>query len=82
MRFDLKAKTPRLSRLLAGRCSPRTIRAAVFKPKAKAMAFLRTDVANGMILNADVTSSWDELYKRYKVKCINHTIAVRGMASK
>lgn len=45
---------------------------AVFKSEAKAMAFLRSHVANGTILNADEAASWDELHKRYEVRRINH----------
>ena len=45
---------------------------AVFKSEAKAMAFLRSHVAQGTILNADEATSWDELHKRYEVKRINH----------
>src|SRR5690349_8249873 len=44
---------------------------AVFKSEAKAMAFLRSHIANGTVLNADEASSWDELHKRYEVKRIN-----------
>jgi hypothetical protein len=45
---------------------------AVFKSEGKAMSFLRAHVAKGTILNADEAGSWDELHKRYEVKCINH----------
>jgi hypothetical protein len=45
---------------------------AVFKSEGKAMSFLRTHVAKGTILNVDEAGSWDELHKRYEVKCINH----------
>ena len=45
---------------------------AVFKSEAKAMAFLRSHIAHGTVLNADEASSWDELHKRYEVKRINH----------
>ena len=45
---------------------------AVFKSEAKAMAFLRSHIAKGTILNADEAGSWDELHKRYEVRRINH----------
>jgi hypothetical protein len=45
---------------------------AVFKSEAKAMAFLRSHIANGTSLNADEAASWDELHKRYEVRPINH----------
>ena len=43
--------------------------------EAKAMAFLRTHVAKGTILNADEAASWEELHKRYEVRRINHQAA-------
>ena len=45
---------------------------AVFKSEAKAMAFMRSHIAHGTVLNADEAPSWDDLHKRFEMKRINH----------
>lgn len=44
----------------------------VFKSEGAAMAWIKSRVAKGTVLNADEASSWNDLESRFEVKRINH----------
>jgi transposase-like protein len=45
---------------------------AVFKSERKALAFIRSHIAPGTIVNADESPNWNELHARFEMKRINH----------
>jgi transposase-like protein len=45
---------------------------AVFKSEKAALAFIRTRIAPGTIVNADESPNWNELHARFEMKRINH----------
>lgn len=48
---------------------------AVFKSEAAAVAFIRSHVKPGTVVNADEASSWDGLHGSFEMKRINHSEA-------
>src|SRR5665213_1202276 len=45
---------------------------AVFKSEKAALAFIRSRIAPGTIVNADESPNWNELHARFEMKRINH----------
>src|ERR1700722_20101717 len=45
---------------------------AVFQSEAAAVAFIRSHVKPGTVVNADEASSWDSLHAKFEMKRINH----------
>jgi ISXO2-like transposase domain len=45
---------------------------AVFNTESQASAFIRARIAKGTVVNADESSSWDNLHDRFEMKRINH----------
>jgi transposase-like protein len=45
---------------------------SVFKSEAQGLAFIRSRIAKGTIVNADESASWNDLHARYEMKRINH----------
>jgi transposase-like protein len=45
---------------------------AVFKSERKALAFVRSHIAPGTIVNADESPNWNDLHSRFEMKRINH----------
>jgi hypothetical protein len=45
---------------------------AVFSSEGKALAFIKSRVVKGSVINADEASSWDALGARFEMKRINH----------
>jgi transposase-like protein len=44
----------------------------VFKSEAQGLAFIRSRIAKGTVVNADESNAWDSLHARYEMKRINH----------
>jgi transposase-like protein len=45
---------------------------SVFKSEKKALAFIRSHIAPGTIVNADESPNWNDLHARFEMKRINH----------
>ncbi|MGH6726281.1 MAG: IS1595 family transposase [Pseudolabrys sp.] len=45
---------------------------AVFKSEKNALAFIRSRIAPGTIVNADESPSWNDLHARFEMRRINH----------
>src|ERR1700733_4901778 len=45
---------------------------AVFRSEGAALAFIKSRIAKGTVINADESSAWNELHSRYEMKRINH----------
>jgi transposase-like protein len=45
---------------------------AVFRTEGQALSFVRSRIAKGTIVNADDSTSWNELHTRFEMKRINH----------
>jgi hypothetical protein len=45
---------------------------AVFNSESQAASFIRARIAEGTVVYADDTASWDNLHERFEVKTINH----------
>jgi transposase-like protein len=44
----------------------------VFKSESHALAFLRSRILKGTVVNADESGAWNDLHSRYEMKRINH----------
>lgn len=44
----------------------------VFASESHALSFIRSRIAKGTLVNADESSSWNDLHARYEMKRINH----------
>jgi transposase-like protein len=44
----------------------------VFASESHALSFIRSRIANGTLVNADESASWNDLHARYEMKRINH----------
>jgi hypothetical protein len=51
--------------------------AAVFRSEGAALAWIKSRIAPGTIVNADEAASWNDLHARYEMKRINHQEAYR-----
>ncbi len=45
---------------------------AVFRTEGQALAFIKSRIAKGTVVNADESPNWNELHARYEMKRINH----------
>jgi transposase-like protein len=45
---------------------------AVFKSEHQALSFIRSRIAKGTVVNADDSTSWNDLHTRFEMKRINH----------
>jgi transposase-like protein len=45
---------------------------AVFRTEGQALAFIKSRIAKGTVVNADESPNWNELHSRFEMKRINH----------
>jgi transposase-like protein len=45
---------------------------AVFRTQGQALAFVRSRIAKGTVVNADESAAWNDLHSRFEMKRINH----------